>query len=149
MSAVHSCGGQFFYSIDNQANWVELSQTIAITPPTSEHGEMETTLLNSTTCERTFRSGWRDNGEALVRLRWLDSDYETIQNAATELLGRDYDFKIEFPLEVGDATQAILSWDGFVKSIAPAEFSVDSDDSLEQEITVRVSGAITFTVGSA
>jgi len=148
MSSVHSCGGTIEYSIDVGANWVELSQTIAITPPASEHGEMEATLLNSATCERLFHSGWRDNGEAVVRLRWLDSDYETIQNATTELLGRDYLFRIKLPLEVGDTNPAILAWSGFIKSIAPAEFSVDSDDSLEQEITIRVSGTITFGEGS-
>ncbi len=121
-------GAKFFYNTTT-----ELANVMAITPPSIDVEDIDTSVMLSTGQWRTFVSGWKDGGEVGVTLQYA----KAITNTLEGLIGTDDTFVVEFS-DGGKWTVA-----GYIKGLGD---EIDIDGIVTTVITIKISGVPAFTV---
>ena len=129
--AVKGIGSKFYYGNTGAEAATQIARVRGITPPTAEVPDIDTSHLESTA--REFTAGLRDNGEAELSVEFAKTAIDTLEG----LVGTDKAFKIE----LADGSKFL--WEGYIKSLGTEPIELDT--IVVNTITVKVSGAITFT----
>lgn len=140
---MHPYGTKLSYSVNDSA-YTDLTDVVSITPPKTSVGESETTHLESASAAKEFVASWVEAGELSLTIRFHKTQFATLYG----LLRATRYWKITFPLLSGEVTASSLKGQGFIKEIGVTEGSAESDDVYDCEITIRFTGALTFTAGS-
>lgn len=100
--------------------------------PTEVVDEFETTRIDQSTKFKEFAPGMIDSGELQLTLGMKKADFATLKG----MVGDMHSWKITYS---DDSTD---HFDGFIKSLGK---EAASGDEVTITVTVRVSGAVTFT----
>lgn len=139
----HPYGTNLSYSA-NGSTYTDLTDIVSIDPPNISVGESETTVIDSTGAYKEFIPSWAEAGELSFTCRFAKAQYNTLVG----FLRAVYYWKITFPLISGETTASTLVGQGFITEIGITEGSAESDDVYDVEVTIRYTGAVTFTAGS-
>lgn len=119
------------------ASYTTVAQVTKLTPPQSEMGTVETTIITDSV--RTFLATIRDSGEANFTIEWDSANATHAQLWAVHRSGALSDWKIIF----NDAGDTDATFSGILTKFPWDEVTVDS--VLMIPITIKVSGDITVT----
>lgn len=140
---MHPYGTALAYSSDD-SSYTTMSDVVSLKPPDTAVGESETTVINSASAAKEFVPSWVESGELSLTIRFHKTQFAALYG----LIRAVRYWRITFPLIAGESTGSILKGQGFIKSIGITEGSAESDDVYDVEITIRYTGALTFTAGS-
>jgi hypothetical protein len=131
--AIDSAGG---------TDYVAVAEVIEINGPGVKVTNVDLSNLNSPSHFREFRAGFADGGEVTFKLTFTQAQYLAILNmVGTSLMHA----KITLPLLSSQSDAAYATFYGHISELGMA---IPEDDRITNDVTFKVSGAITWSAGS-
>lgn len=142
---IHVKGTEFQVDSAGGSTYAGDYELVDFSPPMMERGHAEDT--ESDDLWRTFVKGFVDGGEAGFTLRYKSGDYNTLSNifAADNLTIPTW--KITMSPD-GSTNAATITFAGILKSLGMPEKSIEGENVWDVDVTIKVSGAVTFTPAS-
>lgn len=140
MAGKHGFGARFFF----QSPEVEISNVMAVTPPSPTVETIDTTTHSSPGAVREFIAGLIDSGEGSIRINWIPGNAAEVALDAALAARAVEPFRINVPAETDTRDyigNCVIT--GFEKD------EVVVDDKMTAVLTVKASGLITKAQGSA
>lgn len=135
---VDTAGGTSYATVGN---------IVGVKVPSKSKGVGETTNFSSSNAYRTFLGGWKMGEDATLRLRFDKTIYGTLDTAFESDVTPNW--RIKLPLLSGESTNSQWVFLAIITNLGPPEVTVDSDDVVEAELTLKVSGKPVYTAGAA
>lgn len=147
-SKSHVRGTKLSVDASGGSSYSEIADVAAITAPQLKRATAETTVMQSPNGYREFIKGWKDGDTAGFRLRFVKASYVIMRTIFEDDTTAVPAWEITFPLVVGEATPSVLVFSGILTDFGMPEFSVDGEDIIEIEATIKVTGSVSFTAGA-
>lgn len=132
---VKGYGASFGYAEVGGSSFTKLARVLEIKPPKMSVDSIDTSHLESPDQWKEKAAGWKDTGEAEVKVQFKKDQTATMYG----LLALDKSFQIKL------ADNSTLDFDGFLSSIEP---EIDKDGLVTATLTFTVSGAVEFTAAA-
>ena len=131
------------WSSDGGSTWASIPEVKGLVVPEVQIEYQDATSLDSAGGFREFVAGLKDAGEITIPAGYTSGGYNTAvgYQASVALIK----FKTTLPLETGQTTGDTFTFSGMV---SPALETNDVGDIIALNINIRVSGSMTFTMGS-
>jgi predicted secreted protein len=124
---------------DPTTGWGALAEVNNISGPSESRDTIDVTSLDSTGGYREFITGFKDGGELTFTMNMANAEYDKLRTDFDTDTAREY--KVELP----DSDESIFSFSGLVTNIP---LSVSPDDKVTVDVTIKVTGQVTFYAGS-
>ncbi len=140
----HSYGASFWIDPAGGTNYVQLAEVIDITAPKIKVTDSPFTNLQSPSAWKEFKPGLIDGDVITLKLTFTEAEYNTrIGELRTALMS----WKIQGPKAGGEANVGpTLTGQGHINMLGGPDFP--DDGRVEMELSIKVSGPITFTAGN-
>lgn len=123
-------------------SYVAIGEVFKLALPGIKVGATEVTNLNSPGAAKEFRAGLIDGGDFTASITWTQGVYNSLLSWLRKSL---MSWKITFPLVGSQVTAATVTGAGHITEL-PGE--VPEDDRITNDLTIKVSGVVTLTLGS-
>lgn len=104
--------------------------------------------MSSTARWKEFIKGMLSAGEPTFRLRLGRAQYNTLQNALIDSSDTIPTWKFKMGLLSAESTASNWTFAAIITKLGPKEASIESEGAWEADVTIKVTGAVTFTAGS-
>lgn len=141
-------------TLGGSPTYTAIAKLNKITPPTIKAGTEDISTLDSGIWRQYIKT-LLDGGELKITGLYASGDpgQQALQTAAlaspNQTNGATYPFKLQLPVDgaAGQTTTGdVIAFSGIVTEFAPGE--VQADKTIPLEVSIKVSGAVTFTEGS-
>ena len=133
-------GSDFQRSTDGNS-YTTVGQVTDIVPPKMKATEIQHSNLQSPSGFHEFRAGMRDGGSGTFKILFKKTDYNTVFADWSTATTRYWKWIISDLV----STNSTLAFQGFVSEIGHLN---PMDDKVEAELTIKVTGVVTFTQGT-
>lgn len=133
MTATHGYLTTLGHSTTLGGTYTLVAEVVNVDPPELETTVSDSWHLTSTAAMKTFIPGMVDPGEMAFMLRWTKAQYNTLHGLIRTALF----WKVTFP----DGTTFAVG--GFLKTLGAPK--VAEDDTINQDCSIKASGAVTYT----
>lgn len=137
--AVAGVGTQFRRWNTSTGEWEAIAQINSIDGPGMSRDTIDTTALDTTGGYRTFIAGFRDAGEVTLEMNFTRDTYEQM------LTDFESDTAVNYELVLPDADNTTIEFEGLITELP---LTVEPDDKITCEITIKISGQVSIESGS-
>lgn len=135
-------GGKIERSVDGTTAWAIIPEARGLVVPSPTTDYQDVTNLDSTNRTREFVKGLIDPGEITVNCNYTSLGYE--QQIADQAEDDAMFYRATLPPLNGQTTGDVFTFRGFP---TPAIVADDAGAPMGMTVTVRITGAITWTKG--
>jgi hypothetical protein len=118
--------------------WTSFASVVEIKPPGLKSEDIETTVLTSPNEMKEWLPGLGDAGESTFKVKWNAAQTTTVYSLFRQPKGMRVVYA-DAPYPSGSK----LAFDGWISGIENEQ--IQKDNTVEAQITVRVTGLPTFT----
>ena len=115
---------------------VTIAEINSITGPGMTRQTIDVTSLDSTGGYREFITGFRDGGTVVLNMNFKKANYDVF------LADFEANGTVSYSIVLNDTGASQLDFEGLVTDLP---LTIPTDDKVTMDVTIKVSGAVTFT----
>jgi hypothetical protein len=144
----HPATAKLSYATTIGGSYTDVGGLKAVTPANLTRGDSKSTDLGTANKTHEYSPGWVEPGEIPLDV-FFDKTQMTFLVTAFNA-GTLYYWKVTFgtPVGVTEATPSTVTLQGYIKTLAFAQLSVDSEDKVHMPLVIKATGGITWTAGA-
>jgi hypothetical protein len=140
-------GTVFEYDADGTGTYTTAGDILKINMPKGKRGKRKASTLSDANPEHNYEAGSRiEPGEMKVKARFAKTQVNALNGIW--LAGTTYYFRVKHPLLTGETTPSKYEFQGYLSEFDPGEMDNESDEAVEVEFAIQVSGRLTLTPGA-
>jgi predicted secreted protein len=139
-----SKGTKLYYDADGVDPYTQLTGVESLDGPDVTKEMEEQTDLDSSGGWKEYCTNFKDGGELTANI-FTTKTIEAILYSTLFASDTAYYWKVTFPLQSGESTASTITFQGFLTRIGK---SVPAKGNITTPITIKVTGAVTWTSGS-
>ncbi len=142
----HPAGTKLQYDLDGTPPFTDVGELKKVKPPGMERADSLNSDLSVAGRVHTYQASWMEPGECEFEVYLTKAQHVILLGFHTA--GTMYNWRVLYPLIDAEAVNGFHAFQAYFKKIEISEIDVESDDLIYCMLTLKVSGAITYTAAT-